>query len=328
MSIVVVPLADPDQAFEINRAVNAHDLPDIPFAPRIDFLAMLHTPVPGYVTERHVALIDGDPAGVLQLEFPQLDNLDNADVSLRVRPECRRRGVGRALYAHALTRVREHGRKRIFGETVRRNPAGGAFATAVGAVPGLAETRSRLDLGTVDQGRLDDLRDASERHAADYRLVRWIGAVPDDLIDDLASLDGRLNLDAPMGDLEVEAEVVDAARIRAGEQMNRQRRRITINVGAVHVPTGRLAGWTQLAGALGITEQLWQQITIVDPDHRGHRLGLLIKIDNLAYAREHRPGLRVIDTFNASANEPMLAINRTLGFEPVDAWTQWQQRVA
>jgi RimJ/RimL family protein N-acetyltransferase len=68
----------------------------------------------------------------------------------------------------------------------------------------------------------------------------------------------------------------------------------------------------------------WQGITLVDPAHRGHRLGVLIKIENLRYAREQRPGLRAIDTVNAASNEHMLAINRSLGFRPRETWTQWQ----
>jgi GNAT superfamily N-acetyltransferase len=328
MTIAVAPLTEPDLAYEIDRAVRCYDTPDIPFASFADFRAALDAPIPGHVTERYLAMIDGEPAGTLELCLPQLDNLENADVEIGVRPSCRRRGVGRALHERALARVRELGRKRIFGQTVANHPDGAAFASALGASAGLAETRSRLDLDTVEQDRLDDLLAGAWPHAAGYRLVQWIAAAPDDLVDDMAYLDSRLNLDAPMGDLDVGPEKVDADRIRAGEEMSRLRRRITIHSGAVHVASGRLVAWTKLAGAVAIAEHLWQNITIVDPGHRGHRLGLITKIENLRYARQHRPGLRAIDTFNASANEHMLAINRMMGFHPVDAWTQWQQTVA
>ena len=328
MTIAVVPLTEPDQAYEIDRTVWLYDTPDIPFASRTDFRAAFEAPVPWCITERYLGVIDGEPVGTLELRLPQLDNLDNADVEIGVLPVCRRRGVGRALHERALARVRELGRKRIFGETVANHPDGAAFATDLGAAAGLAETRSRLDLDTADHDRLDHLLAEAWPHAAGYRLVQWIGAAPDELVDDVAYLDGRLNLDAPMGDLDVEAEKIDADRVRAGEEMSRRRRRITIHSGAVHAASGRMVAFTMLAGVRDLAEHLWQNITIVDPGHRGHRLGLIIKIENLRYARRHRPGLRAVDTFNASANEHMLAINRTMGFHPVDAWMQWQQTVA
>jgi RimJ/RimL family protein N-acetyltransferase len=70
-----------------------------------------------------------------------------------------------------------------------------------------------------------------------------------------------------------------------------------------------------------------QQITIAGPGHRGHGLGLTIKNHNLRYARSNRPALRVIDTFNAAENAPMLRINQLMGFRKVDEVTLWQLTV-
>jgi len=41
--------------------------------------------------------------------------------------------------------------------------------------------------------------------------------------------------------------------------------------------------------------------------------------------RHIRPELTGIDTFNASANRHMLAINKAVGFRPVDSWIQRQR---
>ena len=68
----------------------------------------------------------------------------------------------------------------------------------------------------------------------------------------------------------------------------------------------------------------FQQITIVDPDHRGHRLGTIAKIENLRYAMSHEPALRIIDTWNAAVNDHMISINEAIGFRPVDSWNNWQ----
>jgi hypothetical protein len=97
--------------------------------------------------------------------------------------------------------------------------------------------------------------------------------------------------------------------------------------GVEHLATGRLVAWTTLSGADDTPTHLWQHITIVDPPHRGHRLGMIVKLENLRHAREYRRQLTAIDTFNAAANEHMLAINVAMGFRAVDSWMQWQQTV-
>ena len=91
--------------------------------------------------------------------------------------------------------------------------------------------------------------------------------------------------------------------------------------------SGRLVAWTTLAGPEDTPAHLWQNITIVDPEHRGHRLGMVVKLENLRHAREHRPELTAVDTSNASSNEHMLAINVAMGFRAIDSWMQWQQTV-
>ena len=114
------------------------------------------------------------------------------DVELQVLPAHRRRGVGRALFALARERAGEQGRNHLIGPTTGRHPDGAAFAGAMGALAGLEENRSRLDLHTADQGRLDALLAEAWTHADGYRLVQWIGMPPDEIIDDVAYLDSRL----------------------------------------------------------------------------------------------------------------------------------------
>jgi GNAT superfamily N-acetyltransferase len=332
MHIDVTPFHPADdtavaRAWEIARAAWVHDVRDIPHPSYDTFAARLRHPRPGHDVEYALARVDGEPAGSLELWLPQRDNLHSADVELRVHPACRRRGAGRALHAHAVGRLRELGRETLRGETVRNRPDGDAFAGAMGAISVLDETRSRLDVTTLDQGRLDALVAEAWTHAAGYRFVKWDGVPPERFIDDTAYLDGRLNVDAPTGGLAIEAEKVDAQRIRDSEQRSLACGYGRYHGGVEHVASGRLVAWTTLAGPADLPGHLWQNITIVDPPHRGHRLGLIVKVENLRHALEHRPALAAVDTFNASSNAPMLAINVTLGFRPVDAWAHWQQTV-
>ena len=83
-----------------------------------------------------------------------------------------------------------------------------------------------------------------------------------------------------MGDLEWEAAKVDADRIRGGEAA-RPRAAGGVPHRLRHDATGRLVAWTTIDFGATPDWHAFQQITIVDPDHRGHRLGVLVKVENL-----------------------------------------------
>ena len=50
---------------------------------------------------------------------------------------------------------------------------------------------------------------------------------------------------------------------------------------AQHVASGRLVACTELLLAADVAGQAWQMLTVVHPEHRGHRLGLAVKLANL-----------------------------------------------
>ncbi|GIE97956.1 GNAT family N-acetyltransferase [Paractinoplanes rishiriensis] len=312
----------PPAAYAIDRACGEHDQPDIPHMSLESFLIALANPWPGQAFERYFGYLDGEPVGHLELGLPLMDNLDNVYVGLNVLPSARRHGVGRALLDLAVERARTLGRRHLQGSTVLRHPDGPAFARVVGAAPGLEETRSRLDVRTVDQARLDAMLADAWQHAGGYRLILWTGVPADEIIDDVAYLDSRFNADAPIGDLALEPEKVDAEKIREAEQRRVQTGRTTYHAGMLH--GDRLVAWTTLVGLQAEPAHAWQSITLVDRAHRGHRLGILIKLANLAQIRQLQPGVEVIDTYNAGANEHMLRINVAMGFREVDASIEWQ----
>ncbi|MFG2063295.1 GNAT family N-acetyltransferase [Micromonospora sp. NPDC048871] len=338
MTLAIAPFGADDtpateQAYAIDAAAAAVDLPDLPCC-RQRFFAMIRHPMPGNRSVRLLAHLDGAPAGYLLLDLPQLDNTENASANLVVHPAYRRRGVGRALLDRGLDLLRERGRVRVSamsrahppGQPEQPSPAA-AFAATVGATDALVDIRRRLEVRRLDQGRLDSLLVEARTRAAGYELVFWQGDTPQEYLAEVAYLDGRLLSDAPMGDLAWEPEQVDAERVRATDRAIAARGRRRYHAGVRHRATGRLIAWTLLEVTASAPWHAFQQITIVDPDHRGHRLGLLAKIENLRHLLAHEPDLRVIDTFNADSNEHMIAINEQLGFRVCDRWSNWQLSV-
>jgi len=313
----------------VMRAVTQHDFPRLPtFTPR-QVQLWQEFPWPGRKSEHYLSYEDGEPTGRLEVGFPTLDNLQNAFVNLEVHPAHRRKGIGADLFAFAVSRMKEEGRTTLLAESAWEMPgmpvhdggAGPAFAQSMGLESAnLPAVVRRLELSTVDDGTLD----AMVRRDDGYRLVQWFNRAPDEYVDDVAYLDGRLLEDAPTGDLALEAEKVDAARTRAMEEVNTARGRHSYNTGVVHEASNRLVAWTAISHDGEIPWHAWQNITIVDPGHRGHRLGALVKVANLRLMREHQPQVTTVDTGNAAVNTYMIAINEQMGFRPLYAWQSWQ----
>lgn len=317
--------------YRITKTALAADIPDFPPPCRTRQLVLLNEQFPGERTRRWLAYLGPDAVGSATLELPTLDNLDNAGIDVVVDPDHRRRGVGRALYERAVEAARAEGRKRITAMSVEtlpggpeRDGAGSAFATSMGMANALGEVRRRLDLDSVDDADHDRLLAEAWPKASGYSVVSWTDVVPDEYLDDVAVLEGRLIQDAPMGDLAWEPEKVDGARLRGIEAFRRKYRGRAHQAGMRHDESGRLVAWTMLVVYPSTPFHAWQGTTLVHPDHRGKRLGTIAKIENLRHARAREAELRLIDTWNAAENQHMIGINEAIGFRAVDSWVNWQ----
>jgi GNAT superfamily N-acetyltransferase len=131
-------------------------------------------------------------------------------------------------------------------------------------------------------------------------------------------------LDAPMGEMDYEPEKWDAARYRKSEESAMRRRRRRFTTAAVHEGTGAVAGFTEICVSLSQPEAAIQWNTIVDPDHRGRRLGMVLKSWNHRAVVEAEPAVRWISTWNAASNSYMIDVNDALGFRVAEKWTEWQ----
>lgn len=329
--------ADPDSIkahCAIVQAAIEHDIPGFPVPTERMTTLMYEHQWPGRVFENYIAWLDGEPVGRLEIGLTTLDNLNNLGFQLEVGPAHRRKGVGKALYAKAVEVARANNRGHLTcgtawtlpGLEARDGGAGPAFAAALGfASANLPEVMRRFDLSTLDNDLLDTLLEKAKEKSAGYRLIQWLDRAPEEYVADVAYLDGRLVEDAPMGDLVWEPEKFDADRVRETERVLLARDRRTYHTGVVHEESNHLVAWTTLSKDAEIDWHAWQQITIVEPRHRGHRLGALVKVANLRYFLEGEPETQVIDTFNAAENSYMISINEEMGFRPLYAFQNWQR---
>jgi RimJ/RimL family protein N-acetyltransferase len=263
-----------------------------------------------------VWLVPGNGAGTpvvawYRLGLPDRENRESALLSIVVHPDHRRRGLGTGLLRHATRRARAHDRTRLAGEA-RENGAGEAFADRQQAVRGITEVRRVLDVTAIPDGHLRRLRDEATPRAAGYTLVTWTGATPATYQAPVAAAHAAMN-DAPHNP-GFEPRTWDAERVREMDARTAEFGFRGYSVAAIHDGTGEAAAITEMY--VDPEEPGWahQGVTAVPGPHRGHRLGLLVKVAMLQWLAEAEPQIRQIDTGNAGSNRHMIAINEALGF--------------
>ncbi len=66
-----------------------------------------------------------------------------------------------------------------------------------------------------------------------------------------------------------------------------------------------------------IPTDAYQWDTLVLRDHRGHGLGLSLKVWAMQESADLLGSRRYVHTFNAASNGPMIAVNEKMGFRQV-----------
>jgi GNAT superfamily N-acetyltransferase len=235
-------------------------------------------------------------------------------------PARRRQGATTALLSHLKTWARGHGCDRLVLDAPEAEGAA-AFAEKHGGRLVGSDKRSMLDLRKLDRAQFEEWATPSADNA-EYRSVRWADRAPEDLVASYVRARNAMD-DAPHGDLELEVREGtvqeqrerEAAAIRSG---------VSCHVLAAVAPDGSVAGFTQVFVSPGTFRMANIGDTAVVGAHRGHGLGLRLKAENTLWILDNVPHLDAIDTLNNEANEPMLRVNRQLGYEFADVWQGFQ----
>ena len=319
------PKADQERlhrCYEIWTATRRLDAPDLPRRSFATFTVRWTHGWGGDPRQAWIASDDaGEPVGCYLLTLPERENVTMAICALTVTPARRRAGFGTELLAHCVQQARLTGRTRLVAEATDGS-AGAAFAAAVGATSGMTELLRVLKVDSGLRSKLPSLRAQAESHAAGYTLLSWLGACPENRIDDVARISGAM-ADAPR-DEGTDPELWDADRIRAAETAGIANGWRYHAVAAQHDATGELAALTQLGTDPGVPGWGFQSLTAVLPAHRGHRLGLLTKVAMLQWLPEFDSDVSRILTGNAGPNDHMIAINEQLGFEVCSEERNWE----
>ena len=282
------------------------------------------------------------------VRLTQRENLQDAFLRVDVLNGFSGRGIGLALLRHAEALATEDGRSTLQSFTEHApgfdldGPGILRPGTGTGGVPAAARgVRFAVAAGytleqvtrfsALDMPPSDGVLDALEREAAgiagdQYEILGWTDRCPEEYVEQMAVLMSRMSTDSPAGALHYDAEVWDAPRVRHVEDEWKRAGLESLVAVARHRASGELAAYSVLQHS---DEKPWlaeQDDTLVAKAHRGHRLGMLVKVRNLRRLQQDHPEVERVLTFNAAENDHMLSINVALGFRPAGYDGEWQRR--
>ncbi|MET1015326.1 MAG: GNAT family N-acetyltransferase, partial [Leifsonia flava] len=267
----------------------------------------------------------------------------HAWLEVLVRPEARGLGIG-AVLADAIEQLaHDDGRSTFIVYAASPDAPGPRLdaPTGFGSVP-LENTEVRfllargyrleqLNRGSrlalpADPEALSRLEADTAAHAAsDYDAVTWIGSTPAQFRADMAHLHTRMSTDAPTAGLEEPEDVWTVERIDAEDATRASADLVPVTAAAVHRVSGALVAFSTTFVSPDSARAITQDDTLVLREHRGHRLGTLVKLANLRAVEGAFPGRPSIITFNAEENRPMLDVNEAMGFVPIGYEGAWRK---
>lgn len=291
-----------------------------------------------------LAKVDGDAVGVLTVTMPNEEGMITSEFDLCVHPDHSGSGIEEALLAVAERTAHERGRTILQTWTMhRRDTAGERLTppTGWGTIPAKdRQTAFMLDAGfafeQTERNSTFDLHgsfaqverlysDALRTAGPDYRVVAWSPPTPPEYAEGFAYAVSRMATDVPSAGMVFDEETWDAARVARRDARVLAGGR-TMSVACVeHVPSGRIVAFNELMIGVDRTRATHQYGTLVLKEHRGHRLGTIVKCANLLRWRELVPESPRVSTFNAEENRPMLDINEAIGFTPASYAAAWKK---
>jgi GNAT superfamily N-acetyltransferase len=200
------------------------------------------------------------------------------------------------------------------------------FWTALGATRRIVERESDLLLDDVDTDLMARWIDARRERASSVELVSFVEMPPEEHLDELVVARNAMN-DAPRDDIEVH-DFVHSAQDITREARAWSRLGWELHGLLALESDGSAAAMTTVLLSNHRPDASLQGDTVVLNQHRRRGIGRWIKAAMFFHLRENRPQVSRLRTGNAESNDPMLAINVAMGFEPAHACAIWQADLA
>ncbi len=276
-----------------------------------------------YAREQVVA--EDEDGGILGVGYythvPWSFHPDKYNVYVVSHPDIQRQGVGSTLMSYLLDRLAERGASRLKSWAREDHPHAVAFLRRYGFEEYGRTFESHLAVGAVDLAPFVVYRaQAAEAGVSITTLAAELDRDPG-CLPAVYQAHCALDVSAPRNDPDLPTaptyerflarEVQDPFALLDGFFLAK--------AGDFYV------GESALKRSDADPAVLWQQLTAVVPEYRGHGIATALKFHTIEYAQAR--GYRQIRTFNSSLNTAMLAINGKLGFVRQPAWIDFLRAV-
>ncbi|MFC1887450.1 GNAT family N-acetyltransferase [Candidatus Cloacimonadota bacterium] len=242
------------------------------------------------------------------------ENSHIVDADIFTLPEYRKRGMAKQLLKILYKYCRDNDLTVMEFSTFSTTPYGSRFLEKIGAKLGKKEFVYQLDLSKVKEDLLEKWINMAKERATEYRLELWENETSREKLADYVALYNDFVNSEPMGDLDYEEEDFDVEHIRDEMSVNKKRGWKDWLLLARHIPTGILAGFTEVVYT-GFDKELMLQFgTGVLKEHRNKGLGRWLKAEMISIIKDKMPDVKRIRSHNATINKPMTRINEQLGF--------------
>jgi GNAT superfamily N-acetyltransferase len=255
--------------------------------------------------------------------YEQNSHLVVADIA--VRPEFRRRGLGRRLLVPVVDLGLREGRTTL--QMTARVPAGAAFAEHVGLRQAMTSVTNRLPL---DQAHVAGLRDRLAPRpttAGEFVLDEIVGSCPLDQLDEVATAWHLLN-DAPNDDLSYEDDLLTAAQLHEFDDHRAAAgiEQLTVMVREQH--SRRIVSFAHFVWNSGVPDVVHQDGLAVDRNYRGLGLAGWLEAAGVTRVAELWPEASQIRTDQAKSNTDTLNLFYRIGFVPIQEFSEWEGPLA
>ena len=241
--------------------------------------------------------------------------------SLYVPPEQRRQGLGGWLYGEMEPALIAAGANRLRASVWDTCPEGLAFAGRRGFEQWTYQLRMALDLAAFDDRPYQAIIAQLESQGFLFTSMEALGNTENNQrklyqLNEMTSRETMGGTGEPSWASfeDFQASVCKADWYKPGGQMV-----------AIDTASGEWAAMSAITRFSG-ADYAYNLFTGVDRRYRGRKLGQAIKIHALRYARQQL-GVNQVRTDHNSKNEPMLAIDRKLGYVNLPGAYQFEKRI-
>ena len=228
-------------------------------------------------------------------------------VSVDVRPQFTRRGIGTLLAATVERLAIDRGGNTMWGNARDDLPGSVRFAECLGYRAVDRDWQSTADLRTFDPHAWGSLLESVTDHGIEIVDVARLAERRSDWAERLHDLYTEIETDIP-SPLSIQPIPEGLFRAQALESPQ-----ALLDGFFVALDGDRWVGLTEVRSIEGESKVLIQELTGVVSGYRRRGIATALKVTGMAWAKER--GFTVVRTINAQSNAGMLAVNAALGFE-------------